>query len=113
MVTIRRDFDGYKLWYFSNDELFALIHCYKGTEFMGRISFFKEGDIIPPNANLPNGPSIHFAASRFNDIMTILKQERPLYLFLNPDTLTGMVANTHFEWTGEEEVPAEETTPNP
>jgi len=104
MATIGRDFDSYKLWYYSNDDLFALIHCYKGTVFMGRISFFKEGHTIPPNANLVNGPSIHFSASRFNDVMTILHQERPLYLFLNPDTLTGMVANTHFEWTGEEVV---------
>ena len=109
MAVIGRDFDSYRLWYYSNDALFALIHCYKGTVFIGRISFFKEGERIPPNANLPNGPSIHFSANRFDDIMKILRRERPLYLFLNPDSLTGMVANTHFEWKGEEEV-AEEAT---
>ena len=104
-----RDFDGYKLWYFSNDRLFAIVHCYKGSEFVGRIAFFKEGEKVPPNADLGNRPSIHFAAKRFNDMMTILKQERPLFLFLNPETLMGSVANTHFEWTGEEEVgPGEE-----
>jgi hypothetical protein len=103
MATISRDFDSYRLWYYSNNELFALVHCYKGTVFVGRISFFKEGTAIPPNANLPNGPSIHFSASRFNDVMTILKQERPLHLSLNPDTLAGVLSNTHFEWTGEEE----------
>jgi hypothetical protein len=108
MATIVRDFDSYRLWYYSNDALFALIYCYKGTVFMGRISFFKERDTIAPNANLPNGVSIHFSASRFNDVITILKQERPLYLFLNPDTLSGAVGNTHLEWTGEEEI-AEET----
>ncbi len=99
-----RDFDNYKLWYFSNGDLFALIHCYKETVFVGRICFFKEENTIPSNADLPNGPSIHFSASRFSDILTILKKERPLYLILNPATLTGIVANTHFEWTGEGEI---------
>ena len=112
MAIIGRDFDSYRLWYYSSGDLFALIHCYKGTVFMGRISFFKEGNPVPPNADLPNGPSIHFSAGRFNDIMTILRQERPLYLFLNPDTLAGTVANTHFEWTREEEV-SEEATHGP
>ena len=107
MTTITRDFDSYRLWYYSNDELFALIHCYKGAIFIGRISFFKEGRPIPPNANLPNGPSIHFSARRFVDIMNILRQERPLYLFLNTETLSGIVSNTHFEWVGEEEIPEE------
>ncbi len=99
-----RDFDNYKLWYFSSGDLFALIHCYKETVFVGRVCFFNEGTAIPPNADLPNGPSVHFSASRFNDVLTILKKERPLYLILNPATLTGMVANTYFEWIGDEEV---------
>jgi hypothetical protein len=104
MARIGTEFDGYRLWYYSNGALFALVDCYKETVLVGRISFFKEGDTVPPNVNLLNEPSIHFAASRFNDVMTILKQKKPLYLFLNPETLAGTVANTHFEWTGEEEV---------
>ncbi len=104
MATICRDFDGYRLWYISNDDLFAVVHCYKGSAFMGRISFFKEGKTIPANSTLPNGPSIHFSASRFNDVMTILKQERPLYLFLNLDTLEGMVANNQYEWMAGKEM---------
>ena len=104
MATISKDFDSYRLWYYSGDKLLAVIHCYKGTVFVGRISFFREGDPVPPNANLPNGPSIHFPSRSFNDVINILRQERPLYLFLNLETLGGTVANTHFEWTGEEEI---------
>jgi hypothetical protein len=112
MATISKNFDGYRLWYYSNNDLLAVVNCYKGPVFVGRISFFKEGDPVPPNANLINGPSIHFPASSFDSVMTILRQEKRLYLYLNLDTMARMVANTHFEWTGEEEVLVEEASPS-
>ncbi|HLL73413.1 MAG TPA: hypothetical protein VK363_18380 [Pyrinomonadaceae bacterium] len=102
MATVQKDFDSYMLWYYSGHPYEALIYCYKAGTYVGRIVFFKDGSSIPPNNN-SSGPSIHYALSRFNDVTTILRHEKPLYLFLNLDNLIGMVATADKEPTGEEE----------
>jgi hypothetical protein len=103
MATVKKDFDAYKIWYYSGHPYEALIYCYQGTTYVGRIVFFKDDSAIPANANFASGPSIHYSLSRFNDIISILRQEKPLYLFLNLDNLIGIVATDEYEPVGEEE----------
>jgi hypothetical protein len=103
MATVRKDFDSYKFWYYSGHPYEALIYCYQGGKYVGRIVFFKDDSSIPQNANYSSGPSIHFPISRFNDIILILRYEKPLYLFLNLDNLIGIVATSEHEPVGEEE----------
>jgi len=57
---------------------------------------------IPANASYPE-PSIHYPLSRFNDVINILREEKPLYLFLNLDNKIGTLATTEIEPAGEEE----------
>jgi len=102
MATIKADFDGYKIWYNSGHPYEAHIYVYKGTKYVGRIVFFKDGITIPPNASYPE-PSIHYPLSRFNDVVNILREEKPLYLFLNLDNKIGHLATADFEPVGEEE----------
>lgn len=103
MATVQANFDSYKFWYYSGHPYEALVYCYQGAAYVGRIVFFADGSAIPPNANYQSGPSIHYALSRFNDVITTLRNEKPLYLFLNLDNLIGMVATDQREPTGEEE----------
>ena len=103
MPTVKKDFDAYKIWYYSGHPYEALIYCYKGTRYVGRIVFFKDDSVMPPNANYSSGPSIHYGLGRFNDIISILRQEKPLYLFLNLTNLIGIVATDELEPVGEEE----------
>ena len=103
MATVRKDFDSYKIWYYSGHPYEALIYCYQGTSYVGRIVFFKDDAAIPANANYASGPSIHFGLSRFEDIASILRQESPLYLFLNTTNLIGTLATDEHEPVGEEE----------
>ena len=103
MNVVKKDFDSYKLWYYSGYSYEALVYCYKGTSYVGRLVFFEEGTAIPPNANYSSGPSIHYPLSRFNDIITILRYEKPLYLFLNLTNLIGILATEENEPVGEEE----------
>jgi hypothetical protein len=102
MATLQADFDGYKIWYYSGHPYEVLIYVYKGTKYVGRIVFFKDGSAIPPNASYPE-PSIHYPLSRFNDVINILREEKPLYLFLNLDNKIGTLATTDIEPAGEEE----------
>lgn len=102
MATIRTDFDGYKIWYYSGHPYEALVYVYNGSKYVGRIVFFKDGVAVPPNASYPE-PSIHYPLSRFDDVMNILRQEKPLYLHLNLDNKIGTVATSDIEPVGEEE----------
>ena len=103
MPTIRRDFDSYKLWYSSGHPYECHIYCYLGVSYVGRIVFYKDDVVIPDNVNLWSGPSIHYAISRFDHIIGILRYEKPLYLFLNLDNQIGLLATSDLEPTGEEE----------
>jgi len=103
MAVVRKDFDAYKIWYYSGHPYDALIYCYRAGAYVGRIVFFRDEASVPPNVNYTSGPSIHYPVSRFNDIVTMLRYEKPLYLFLNLDNLIGILATSEQEPTGEEE----------
>lgn len=103
MATVRKDFDSYKIWYYSGHPYEALVYCYQASSYVGRIVFFRDGVTIPPNQNYASGPSIHYPLGRFDDIAGILRHESPLYLFLNLDNQIGMLATSELEPTGEEE----------
>jgi hypothetical protein len=103
MATISKDFDSYKVFYYSNQPYEASIYCYKGGVVAGRIVFAKDEAALPPNSTFGGGPSLYYKLSRFSDIMGILLHEKPLYLFLNLDNLMGHLATTDLEAIGEEE----------
>jgi hypothetical protein len=104
MATVRKDFDSYKVWCYSGFQYEALVHCWKGGIPAGEIVFFKDDSPIPSNESSSNGlPSIRYPLSRFNDIISILRYEKPFYLFLNLDTLVGIVGTAEQEPVGEEE----------
>ena len=104
MAAIIRNFDAYRIWYYAGHPYEALIYCYQGGSYVGRMVFFKDDATIPPNANYSSGPSIHYALGRFDDVTETLRHESPLYLFLNPANMIGGLATSELEPTGEEEL---------
>lgn len=104
---IKNHFDSYKFWYYSSFSYEALIYLYKAGELVGRIVFIKDSEELPENGMAsPFGtpvPSIHLHVSRFNDVVNILREEKPLHLFLNIDHKIGILATDDFEPVGEEE----------
>jgi len=52
--------------------------------------------------NTVNGIYLYYRISRFADVMTILKEEKPLYLSLNTSNSSGYVG-TYYEPVGEQE----------
>jgi hypothetical protein len=103
MATLSKDFDAYKVFYYSNQPYEANIYCYKGGALAGRIVFVKDGAAIPQNSTFGGGPSLYYSINSFDNIMGILLHEKPLYLFLNLDNLMGHLATTELEPIGEEE----------
>lgn len=103
MALVRKDFDSYTLFYYSSLPYPALIQCYQGTTFVGAVVFYPDGPSLPPNRNTSSGPEIHYPISRFDDVMSILRHEKPLALSLNTDNLIGYVSTSNYEPIGEEE----------
>ena len=104
MTWIKKQFDRYLLSYNAvGENHVAYLGCYTSSPWqqVGRLVFYAEN--IPPNTTYGNDlPSLHFSASQFNDIINILRYEKPLFLRMNTDTLHGDLA-TSTEEIGEQE----------
>ena len=55
MATVRKDFDSYKVWYYSGFQYEALVHCWNRDTPAGEIVFYKEDSLIPSNETSSNG----------------------------------------------------------
>jgi hypothetical protein len=100
-------FDSYKIFYYT-DRPFAPIqamnYCNLGSRYVGRIVFYPDGN-VPMSAQA----SLHYSLSRFDDIVTMLRYEKPLYLWWDSyieagqHVTFGMIATSETEPTGEQE----------
>jgi hypothetical protein len=109
MATASAAFDKYKLWYYSSYPLNAyyeaLIYCYQGSTFVGRIEFYKAGtpaDTLKSQINAGQ-PFVRYKIDRFPDVYQILLHEKPLSIFVNDSNGIGLIGTDDFEPTGEEE----------
>ena len=81
----------------------AEIDCFDDAGSRAGAIYFLAGSIrLPKNQLTVNGIYLYYRLSRFADIMTILKDEKPLYLSLNTDTNVGYIG-TSSEPVGEQE----------
>ncbi len=111
MATFTNAFDSYQIFYYGGaltpPPIAAVIQCYQGDVFVGRMAFVPSGTPIPPNTTIaPTGvqvPSIHYALSSFEDVFEMLRHTKPLYLFLNTSNGVGMLATSQTEPVGAEE----------
>ena len=103
MNPIYKDFDQFKMQYVSGSQHQAYISCWKQGVYVGTIVFVKDDTLVPPNRVGEQGNILlYYPLGRFNDVITILRYEKPLYLWLNPDNLFGNVGTT-IEPIGEQE----------
>lgn len=110
MANHRFEFDEYRLKYghSETDETAALLACYKDSALVGLIQFTKEGlDVLDHKSvredpDAPEIPLLRFSISRFNDVITTLRCEKPLFIEIDTETGYGGIRTT-IELVGEEE----------
>jgi hypothetical protein len=108
VASIQVAFTRYIVYYFSSPSPAmvpqeAEIDCFSDTGVRVGIIFFHPYNApLPTNENTISGLYLHYALSRFSDIMTLLKEEKPLYLNIDASTKLGYVA-TGIEAVGEQE----------
>lgn len=98
------EFDSYRLYYHSAPQYGwqSRLYLYNDGAFVGSIFFMKDGVNIPANVEVDGHPRLHFPASKFEEIMNILRHEKPLYISLVPSNGIGTIS-TSGEPIGEEE----------
>ena len=93
-------FDSYEITYFTKEYPFmATLYLYQAGKWVGGIFFVPDGAPIPHGAD--NQPILYYPLSRFNDVITILREEKPLYIIVYA-TGGGYLATTK-EPVGEQE----------
>jgi hypothetical protein len=112
-------FDTYKVRiHGGNRGRTALLLCYDEGAFVGRIDFYAD-DVEPPDDLLwhPN-PTAEYVVlsmpmSRFHPVMTTVRQEKPLHLYINVDRGGGVLTEGegHLATTDEEPVGEQEGIP--
>ena len=101
---MHNEFNSYRIYYQTTPRYNwqARVYLYNDREFAGAIYFMKDGNCLPGNTVHSGCPRLHFHASKFNDIMNMMRHESPLYISLVPENGIGTLSTTD-EPIGEEE----------
>ena len=98
------EFDAYRLYYHSAPQYSwqSRAYLYKSGAYVGSLFFMKEGVNIPANIEVGGKPRLYFPSSKFEEIMNVLRHEKPLYITLVASNGIGTISTSN-EPIGEEE----------
>jgi hypothetical protein len=107
MSIIIKKFDTYGVKYSSPmvsgvTKAWASIACYDFHVEVGYI-VFPDSYPLPANLYTNNKIKIHFHISRFNDIIGILRYEKPLHFYFDESKKEGWIGTVSHEPIGEQE----------
>lgn len=104
MPRNERKFDRYRIWYMTGGNEVPMIDCYDGTTQVGKLVFHNTAGALPPNAVTADGVLyLRYRLSQFGDVIGILREEKPLYLWLSTPDLIGSIGTQEGEPVGEQE----------
>ena len=99
-----KEFDTYRLYYHSAPQYQwqSRLYLYNDGSYEGSIFFMKDGVDIPANTDIGGKPRLYFPTSKFEEIMNVLRHEKPLYISLVLSNGIGTISTSN-EPVGEEE----------
>lgn len=102
-----RSFDSYKISYLSGHNNFAVeVNCNDDKTLVGRLRFVDEGQFQFANSLGPDGILyVYYPLKRFPDVLEILREEKPLLMYVDTDSGTGSLSTGPYEPVGEDEGP--------
>ncbi|NVK63364.1 MAG: hypothetical protein HWE22_02205 [Flavobacteriales bacterium] len=106
MAITNHSFDTYRVYHYNADNTYgqtAVVNCYSGSSFKGSLYFYKEGASVPASSKTGSGYLyLRFSEKQFNEIITTLREEKPLNMGFNDSNNWGWVSTSQ-EPVGEEE----------
>ena len=99
-----KEFNAYRLYYHSAPQYRwqSRLYLYNNGAFVGSIYFMKDGVDIPANVEVSGNARLYFPASKFEEIMNVLRHEEPLYISVVHANGIGTISTSN-EPIGEEE----------
>lgn len=101
-----------------NEGRVGLVLCYSGNSFVGRIDFYPDGATMPQDylwhpSSVGESVVLHMPMSRFESVMSTVRVEKPLHLYIDVDRGIGAVTrgHGHLATTEKEPIGEEEGTP--
>ena len=97
-------FNVYRVYYYSAPQYTwdVRIDLYSSAAAVGTLLFMKEGQSIPVNTIANGIPRLYFSIRDFPAVMTMLREEKPLFVNLNEANGIGLIC-TSDEPVGEQE----------
>jgi hypothetical protein len=94
--------DAYKVVMYGENQsdLVAFIHCYHDHKNVMTCEFYRDGAAMPENRFKGGRAGLVYPYSRFDEILDVLRNEKPLFFGLILSTKVGYIA-THAEPVGE------------
>jgi len=106
MAITNYEINTYRVYQYNEDNTYgqtAVINCYMGNTYKGSLYFYKNSASIPASTKTGSGYLyLRFREGRFSEMVTTLREEKPLYIGFNDHNLWGWLS-TSSEPIGEEE----------
>ena len=102
MAAVYKEFDSYKFWYYGKNQHRIQIQMYNGQDYVGTMDF-RKSDQLPDNEWNGEHIRLSFHKDDFQNIMDLIRNEAPLFAWMNPKNLIGGVATVEQEPVGEGE----------
>ena len=118
-MATRRDFNNYTVRIYGDAEgRVGILMCYSDSSFAGRIDFYPDDTTLPQDylwhpSSTGEYVVLHMPMSRFEAVMSTVRLEKPLHLYINVDRGTGVSTQGHGYLTTSDKEPVgeEEGTP--
>lgn len=103
MASIFHVIDHYKVWYYGKNDHRIQIQVYQKDEYVGSLTFTDQSEI--PSNEVIDGQLIRlsFHTGEYGHVIDLLRNESPLFIWINETSGIGGLATDELEPIGEGE----------
>lgn len=102
MASVYQPINGYQVWYYGKNHHHLYIQVYNDGQYVGSMTFRTAS--LPDNELDHNGHiRLSYMKEDYPNILDLLRNESPLFIWINPDNKIGGIATDSTEPVGEGE----------
>lgn len=99
---MRIEFNTYQIFFYAKPFQHRFIQLFMDDETVGSITF-DDFDTVPDNTSTDESINLKMHEKDYGDVIDLLRNEAPLYIWINPDNGVGGLATGDDEPIGENE----------
>ena len=99
---MRFEFNAYQIYFYAKPYQHRFVQLYSGSRLVGTITF-DDFDIVPANTATDERINLKMHESDYSDVIDLLRNESPLFIWINPGNGIGGISTDPYEPVGEGE----------